>query len=126
MPVLATAAVITALTVGRSSAPSRASFLRAESLRPGLERLPPSTSRDRALELADRLARSERAYADAAVTALRAYQAESSSGTATSASLTALLRDRDVAFERMIDEVIVVREEMRRLLRPNEWTTLFA
>lgn len=126
MPVLIAATSMTSLMAGGPAGdPGRPSFLNAGTLRPRLERLKRTELRGRALEIADRLDERERQYAAAAAAAIDAFCAETAEGRWSEDALVGLMERRDRAFARMIDEVIVAREELRLLLQPFEWRWLF-
>ncbi len=126
MPVLIAATTATSLIAGGpGGAPVRPSFLHAGTLRPRLDRLKRTESRDLALEIADRLEKAEREYAAAAAAAIDAFRAETAEGDWPEGALLTFMERRDLAFARMIDEVIASREDVRRLLQPFEWRWLF-
>jgi len=125
MPVLMTIASTAALFGRRATTQERTSLLDPEATRLGVMKLPPGTTRSRALHLVDELAFRRNVYIEESGDAMATIDAAFTRTSPSVEAMNAALGVADEAFIQAVNDLMRLRQELRTLLTDEEWRTVF-
>ena len=124
MPVLLTIATISFLF--RSSDEETASFLNPAVLRTRCaEEIEEGNKRQQALELTEQLQRLAEQYQEAVAASVELYLDESVKWESSADGLIDVLEPLDSSRSKTLQEIVQVRQAMRDLLTPEQWSRVF-